>query len=187
MTDHYAVIGNPIAQSKSPLIHTIFAQNTAQNLDYVAIEGQLKTDNPAAFTEQVVALFRSGKLLGLNVTTPFKLDALALADVALERAKIAGASNALKWENGQIIADNFDGIGLLTDIEVNLAMPLRGKRVLILGAGGAARGLLMPFLLANPDEIVIANRTFSKAQDLAEAILIWSSTRLQVAWLASGC
>ncbi len=168
MTDHYAVIGNPISQSKSPLIHTIFAQNTNQDLDYVAIEGRLDSNNPKAFTEQVLGLFRSGKLLGLNVTTPFKLDALALANVASDRAKIAGASNALKWINGQIVADNFDGIGLLKDIEINLAMPLKGKRILVLGAGGAARGILAPFLEANPYEIVIANRTLSKAQTLAK-------------------
>ncbi len=171
MTDHYAVIGNPISQSKSPLIHTIFAQNTNQNLDYIAIEGRLEANNPEAFTEQVLNLFRSGKLLGLNVTTPFKLDALALANVASDRAKIAGASNALKWINGQIVADNFDGIGLLKDIEINLAMPLKGKRILVLGAGGAARGILAPFLEANPYEIVIANRTLSKAQAISETHL----------------
>ncbi len=167
MKQSYAVIGNPIGHSKSPLIHTTFAQNTNQNLDYVAIEGKLVAQNSNAFTEQVLELFHSGQLLGLNVTAPFKLDALALANVALERAKLAGASNCLKMEDGQIVADNFDGIGLLRDIEVNLGMPLKGKRLLFLGAGGATRGALMPFLKAEPAEIVVANRTLSKAQELA--------------------
>jgi shikimate dehydrogenase len=168
MKDLYAVIGNPIGHTKSPFIHKSFAQNTQQELDYVAFEGKLDDKNPNAFTEQVLELFKTGGLLGLNVTAPFKLDALALSNIALKRAELAGASNCLKMEHGQIIADNFDGIGLLRDIEVNLNMPFKGKRILLLGAGGAARGALMPFLLAEPTEIVIVNRTVSKAHELAK-------------------
>jgi shikimate dehydrogenase len=165
LPDRYAVIGQPIAHTKSPFIHQAFAQATGQNMDYTAIEGRIE---PAAFREQVFDLFRTGRLLGLNVTLPFKLEALALADRALDRAQAAGASNALKWVDGQIIADNFDGIGLLRDIEVNLSFPLKGKRLLILGAGGSVRGAILPFLKAEPKRIVIANRTVHKAQEIAD-------------------
>jgi shikimate dehydrogenase len=175
MTDLYAVIGNPIGHTKSPFIHKTFAKNTQQNLDYIAIEGILDAENPDAFKAQVLALFKTGGLLGLNVTAPFKLDALALSNIPLERAELAGASNCLKLENNQIVADNFDGIGLLRDIEVNLRQPFKGKRILVLGAGGAARGALMPFLNANPSEIIIVNRTLSKAQDLAKINAVYGN------------
>ncbi|QTO45514.1 shikimate dehydrogenase [Burkholderia latens] len=163
MTDQYAVIGNPIGHTKSPLIHGLFAQETQQDINYTAIEGPLE---PAgAFAAAVRGFFeRGGK--GVNVTAPFKLDAFAMADERSERAKLAGAANALKFDDGRILADNFDGIGLVRDIEVNLRLPMAGKRVLVLGAGGAVRGALLPFLDARPAELVIANRDVDKARTL---------------------
>jgi shikimate dehydrogenase len=167
MTDRYAVIGNPIGHTKSPLIHGLFAEATKQALSYVAIEGPLDPeDGFAATVRQFVS--EGGK--GMNVTAPFKLKAFALADERSEPAALAGAANALKFENGRIIAENFDGIGLLRDIEVNLGVQLAGKRVLMLGAGGAARGALLPFLEAGPAELVIANRNVSKAEALAAQV-----------------
>ena len=167
MTDQYAVIGNPIGHTKSPLIHGLFAEATQQAMSYVAIEGPLEPDDGFA---RVVQQFADEGGKGLNVTAPFKLKAIALADERSERAALAGAANALKFESGRIIAENFDGIGLLRDIEVNLGVPLAGKRVLMLGAGGAARGALLPFLAAGPAELVIANRDVSKGEALAALV-----------------
>ena len=159
MTDPYAVIGHPIGHTKSPLIHGLFAEATHQAMSYVAIEGPLDPDDGFA---KVVRRFAADGGKGMNVTAPFKLKAFALADERSERAALAGAANALKFECGRIVAENFDGIGLLRDIEVNLGVPLAGKRVLMLGAGGAARGALLPFLAAGPAELVVANRDVSK-------------------------
>ncbi|UVE70242.1 shikimate dehydrogenase (plasmid) [Burkholderia pyrrocinia] len=164
MTDQYAVIGNPIGHTKSPLIHGLFAQETQQDMTYAAIEGPLEPDE--AFAETVRAFVAAGGK-GMNVTAPFKLKAFAMADELGERAKLAGAVNAMKFDNGRIVAENFDGIGLVRDIEVNLGLPLDGKRVLVLGAGGAVRGALLPFLAARPAELVIANRDLAKARALA--------------------
>ena len=162
MTDRYAVIGNPIAHSKSPLIHTRFARSTGQDLDYGRIES-----TPEGFTAAVRA-FRDGGGRGLNVTTPFKLQAFELATEQGERARIAGAANAMKFEDGgRIVVDNFDGLGLANDIERNLGVALKGRRVLMLGAGGAARGALVELLARGPAELLIANRTRTTAQDLA--------------------
>ncbi|HDR9482591.1 TPA: shikimate dehydrogenase [Burkholderia aenigmatica] len=163
MTDQYAVIGNPIGHTKSPLIHGLFAEATQQAMSYVAIEGPLDPDDGFA---RVVREFAGEGGKGLNVTAPFKLKAFALANERSERAALAGAANALKFEHGRIIAENFDGVGLLRDIEVNLGVPLAGKRVLLLGAGGAARGALLPFLAAGPVELVIANRDVAKGEAL---------------------
>ena len=164
MTERYAVIGNPIVQSKSPLIHAHFAKATQQDLEYGLIEGPLD-----GFTEAVRAFQRSSGR-GMNVTAPFKLQAFELADEKSERAQLAGAVNALKFEaDGRILAENFDGIGLARDIAKNLGLPLAGKRVLVLGAGGATRGLLQPFLAEQPAELVIANRDAAKAVQLAAA------------------
>lgn len=163
MTDQYAVIGNPVGHTKSPLIHGLFAEATKQDMTYTAIEGPLEPEG--AFVETVRA-FGSAGGKGMNVTAPFKLKAFALADARSERASLAGAANALRFEDGRIIAENFDGVGLLRDIEVNLSVPLEGKRVLMLGAGGAARGALLPFLAARPAELVIANRSLAKAHAL---------------------
>ncbi|KVP57936.1 shikimate dehydrogenase [Burkholderia ubonensis] len=167
MTDQYAVIGNPIGHTKSPLIHGLFAQETRQNISYTAIEGPIE---PAgAFAAAVRAFFEDGGK-GINVTAPFKLDAFAMSDERSERAMLAGAANALKFDGGRILADNFDGIGLVRDIEANLHLPMAGKRVLVLGAGGAARGALLPFLEAAPAELVIANRDVDKARALAAQV-----------------
>lgn len=163
MTDRYAVIGNPISHSKSPLIHTAFAQQTAQDMAYTALEGPL--DGFAA----AVHAFRDAGGRGMNVTAPFKLQAFDLATDRLERAELAGATNALKFEGDRILADNFDGVGLVNDLQHNLGVALAGQRVLLLGAGGAVRGALLPFLAQQPAELVIANRTAEKATALAAA------------------
>lgn len=160
MSDRYAVIGRPISHTKSPLIHGLFAQASNQQLEYGAIEGSLED-----FEAQVLQ-FRSEGGKGMNITAPFKLRAFELADRRSERAQLARAANALKFEDGHIFAENFDGIGLLRDIEENLAEPLRNRRVLVLGAGGAVRGALLPFLQAGPSELVIANRDMAKAVSL---------------------
>lgn len=163
MTDQYAVIGNPIGHTKSPLIHGVFAETTKQDMTYSAIEGPLEPEG--AFAQVVRAFCVSGGK-GMNVTAPFKLEAFAMADERSERASLAGAANALKFDDGRIVAENFDGIGLVRDIEVNLGVSLEGKRVLMLGAGGAARGALLPFLAARPAEFVIVNRNTTKADAL---------------------
>lgn len=161
MTDHYAVIGRPINHTKSPLIHGLFAKSTGQDLDYAAIEGSAED-----FSADV-ARFRAGGGKGMNVTAPFKLQAYGLATQPSERARLARAANALKFEGDQVLAENFDGIGLLRDIQFNLGNPLKDKRVLLLGAGGAVRGALLPFLSAEPAELVMVNRDLRKAQVLA--------------------
>jgi shikimate dehydrogenase len=165
MTDRYAVIGNPIAQSKSPFIHGTFAKATNQNLEYGLILGPLD-----GFDETVRGFQREGGR-GMNVTAPFKLQAFAIADEKSERAQLAGAANALKFEaDGRILAENFDGIGLTNDIVRNQGVPMAGKRVLVLGAGGATRGLVLPFLAEKPAELVIANRDAGKAAQLAHEL-----------------
>jgi len=161
MTDRYAVIGNPIAHSKSPLIHTRFALSTGQDLEYTKLDS-----TPEGFAAAVHA-FRDGGGRGLNVTTPFKLQAFELATERREHARVAGTANGMKFESdGRIVVDNFDGVGLANDIERNLGMPLKGRRVLMIGAGGAARGALVEFLARGPTELVIANRTVATAQAL---------------------
>jgi len=167
MSDTYAVIGNPIGHTKSPLIHGLFAKEAKQDMEYTAIEGPLEPEN--AFADTVRGFATAGGK-GINITAPFKLKAFAMADERSERATLAGAANALKFEGGRIFAENFDGIGLLRDIEVNLGLPLKGKRVLILGAGGAVRGALLPFLDAGPAALVIANRHLDKAQNLVKEV-----------------
>ncbi|SAK64053.1 shikimate 5-dehydrogenase [Caballeronia catudaia] len=167
MSDQYAVIGNPIGHTKSPLIHGAFAQETGQDMTYVAIQGPLE---PADAFANTVRRFIAEGGKGMNVTAPFKLQAFAMADERSERAALAGAVNAMKFENGRVIAENFDGVGLVRDIEVNLHQPMAGKRVLILGAGGAVRGALLPFLGARPAELVIANRHADKAKALVEQV-----------------
>jgi shikimate dehydrogenase len=160
MSDSYAVIGNPIAQSKSPFIHSSFAAQTQQDLTYTKMQGEL-----GGFVSAVDA-FRAAGGRGLNVTAPFKLDAFAYATERSARAELAGAANALKFDGQRVLADNFDGVGLVRDVVHNLACPLQGKRVLLLGAGGAARGVLLLFLEQQPAQLVIANRSVDKAQAL---------------------
>ncbi|TAG48183.1 MAG: shikimate dehydrogenase [Betaproteobacteria bacterium] len=160
MVDNYAVVGNPIAQSKSPLIHTAFAAATSQPLSYERIEAPL-----GEFAATVDA-FREAGGRGINITAPFKLDAFAYATERSERAQQAGAANALKFEGDRVIAENFDGIGLVRDLVHNLACPINGKRVLIVGAGGATRGALAPLLGESPARLVVANRTVQTALDV---------------------
>jgi shikimate dehydrogenase len=162
MSDRYAVIGNPIGFSKSPFIHGTFAKMTGQDLVYEAIEGPI--DGFSGRVDQ----FRTEGAKGLNITAPFKLDAFAYANELSESAKRAGAANCLKFDGDRIVAENFDGVGLVRDITVNLGVKLAGRRVLMLGAGGAARGALLPFLRQEPSELVLVNRTLSKAMALAE-------------------
>ena len=161
MTDRYAVIGNPIEQSKSPLIHMAFAQVTGQDIDYSKVLAPLGEFAPT------VDAFRAAGGQGMNVTAPFKLDAFAYATDLAPSAQIAGAVNAMKFEGERVYAENFDGVGLVRDVVHNLACPLQGKRVLVLGAGGATRGALLPILAEQPAELVIANRTVAKADELA--------------------
>jgi shikimate dehydrogenase len=160
MNEHYAVFGNPIEHSKSPAIHAAFAASVGQTIDYRKQLAPL--DGFAHAIRDFIAT--GGK--GANVTMPFKLEAFALATHKTEQAERAGAVNALKFIGDEIHAQNFDGVGLVHDIQANLGFALKGKRVLMLGAGGAARGAVLPFLDAQPDVLVIANRTPEKAQAL---------------------
>ncbi len=161
MTERYAVIGNPIEQSKSPLIHTAFAQVTGQDLAYT------KVLSPLGEFGQTVDAFRAAGGRGMNVTAPFKLDAFAYATDLAPSAQLAGAVNALKFEGDKVFAENFDGVGLVRDVLHNLGFQLQGRRVLVMGAGGATRGALLPILMQGPAELVIVNRTVAKAQELA--------------------
>ena len=160
--DRYAVFGNPIHHSKSPQIHQWFAEETGQVLEYKAQEVDL-----GQFKQAALAFFDSGGL-GLNITVPFKQDAFQFADSLTERSQRAGAVNTLaRQPDGQILGDNTDGYGLVTDIRDNLLWSIKAQRVLVLGAGGAVRGVLAPISIEQPAEIVIANRTGSRAEDLA--------------------
>ncbi len=159
--DRYAVIGNPIAHSKSPFIHQAFAQQCQQILEYRAECAPL--EGFAAFIQN---LHQAG-LKGANVTVPFKLEAFNLATEHTARALAAGAVNTLKFmESGHILGDNTDGAGLVYDL-ARLDFKLEGQRILLLGAGGAAQGVIQPLLNCKPASLVIANRTFEKAQALA--------------------
>lgn len=159
--DLYAVVGNPISHSKSPRIHSLFARQTGEQLEYTAI--QAPEDD---FAGTVKGFFeRGGK--GLNITVPFKEQAWQLADLRTQRAERAGAANTLyKDSKGSLTADNTDGKGLVTDLMVNHGVRLAGKRLLVLGAGGAVRGVLGPILAEEPAALTIANRTLTKAEAL---------------------
>lgn len=161
MSDRYAVIGNPVAQSRSPQIHARFAQQTGQDLVYERILAPLN-----GFVAAVDA-FRAEGGRGLNVTVPFKLEAFDYCTRRSARAEAAGAVNTLSFVDGEVQGDNTDGIGLVRDIEQRLGFRLAGARVLLLGAGGAARGVLAPLLQAGVARLVIANRTVSRAAALA--------------------
>ncbi len=160
--DRYAVVGNPVAHSKSPLIHAAFAAQTGQELRYEALLAPL--DGFVA----TVAAFRAAGGRGLNVTVPFKLEAFEFADRLSPRAEAAGAVNTLAFDRGQAYGDNTDGAGLVRDLTHNLGRQLAGRRVLLLGAGGAARGAILPLLMEGPTSLVIANRTESRAVELAD-------------------
>ena len=160
--DRYCVFGNPIAHSKSPEIHAAFAAQTGQDISY---EKRLAPVD--GFAAAVQAFIAEGGL-GANVTVPFKLDAVKVAQALTIRARAAGAVNTLHFTADGIVGDNTDGAGLVTDIVGNAGVPITGKRVLLLGAGGAARGAVLPILEHRPSELVIANRTVATAQALAE-------------------
>lgn len=161
--DQYAVIGNPIAHSKSPQIHTLFAKQTQQALHYDKVLAPLD-----AFRATVLA-FKAQHGKGCNVTVPFKQEAWALATNRTPYAESAGAVNTLMFgAEGSILGHNTDGIGLVRDITNNLSTSLTDKRILLLGAGGAVRGVLQPLLEQSPSEIVIANRTVTKAHELVQ-------------------
>lgn len=162
--DRYAVMGNPIAHSKSPMIHALFAGETKQKLEYGAILVEL-----GGFVEAVQA-FKGEGGKGLNVTVPFKRDAWRIVDERSECAAMAGAVNTIQIrEDGTLFGDNTDGVGMVRDIRDNLGVTITGKRVLVLGAGGAVRGVLGPLLEEKPGVLVIANRTPDRAQELADA------------------
>jgi shikimate dehydrogenase len=155
------VIGNPIAHSRSPGIHAAFAAQTGQDIAYERCLAPLD-----GFADTVRDLIAQG-YRGANVTVPFKLEAAALATRLEERARLAGAVNTLRFEGDEIVGDNTDGPGLVADIVRNAGVALAGKRVLLLGAGGAARGVVLPILQHGPAAIVIANRTRATADELA--------------------
>jgi shikimate dehydrogenase len=160
--DRYAVFGNPIKHSKSPLIHAAFAEQCGQQLQYRAV--LVKLDG----FEQAARRFFDGEGAGLNVTLPFKQDAFAFADRLSDRALRAGAVNTLtRCEDGGIEGDTTDGIGLVRDMIANLGWAVQGLRVLLLGAGGAARGVLEPLLREHPKDLLVVNRTEARARQLA--------------------
>lgn len=162
MSDRYAVIGNPIEHSKSPRIHQAFAGQTGQELVYERILG-----DPDHFPEDVRRFLAAGGK-GLNVTVPFKEQAWQLADELTPRARDAGAVNTLVLRpDGSLLGDNTDGVGLVRDLARNQGFDFAGKRILLLGAGGAARGVVRPLLEQKPALLVIANRTAQKARELA--------------------
>jgi len=164
MTDLYQVTGNPVGHSLSPRIHLAFAAQCQQDLNYRAF--QLES---ADFTQTMERLLRSGEIKGSNVTVPHKELAWDLAEYRSPAAELAGAVNTLYLnEQGQICGDNTDGSGLVADLQTNLNFKLSGARILLLGAGGAVRGVILPLLNAGVSELVLANRTLSKAEVLAE-------------------
>lgn len=157
MPDRYAVIGNPVEHSLSPAIHAEFARATGQDIVYETILAPLDGFSAAAFA------FRDGGGKGLNVTLPFKHEAWRLAGVRSGFALAATAVNTLTFHGSEVIGDNTDGIGLVRDLTHNLRVPLRGQRVLLMGAGGASYGVVEPLLREQPDLMVVANRTLEKA------------------------
>ncbi|WP_184041508.1 shikimate dehydrogenase [Chitinivorax tropicus] len=162
MSDRYVVIGNPVAHSKSPFIHAAFAAQCQQDIVYERLQAPVD-----GFERAVSDLIAKGAS-GANVTVPFKQEAWRLSTRLSERAKAAEAVNTLSFQRGEIIGDNTDGVGLTRDIADNLAVPVQGRRVLLLGAGGAVRGVLLPLLALAPAQLVIANRTVEKAHVLAQ-------------------
>lgn len=159
--DRYVVIGNPVAHSLSPRIHALFASQLGESLEYSTL------DAPREDFASTARAFFDGGGRGANVTLPFKIDALRFASKASDRARLAGAANFLASRSGAIEADNTDGAGLVADLAKNLRTAISGSRVLILGAGGAARGVIAPLLAQRPARLVIANRSAARARDLA--------------------
>jgi len=162
MTDRYCVFGNPIGHSKSPAIHALFARQTGEDLVY---EARLAPVD--GFADSVRTFIADGGR-GANVTVPFKEAAFDLCDEHRARARLAGAVNTLCFSSGRIVGDNTDGAGLVRDLMGNLGIALGGARILLLGAGGAARGALGPLLEAGPAQVLVANRTAARAVALAD-------------------
>jgi shikimate dehydrogenase len=160
-TRRFVVIGHPVSHSLSPQIHARFASATGIALEYTTLLAPLGEFDASAHR------FFAGGGSGANVTLPFKIDALRFADEVSARARLAGAANVLTAREGRIAADNTDGAGLVADLTRNLGLDLRGKRVLLVGAGGAARGVIAPLLALAPATLVIANRTVERADALA--------------------
>jgi len=160
--DQYYVLGNPIAHSKSPLIHARFAELTGQSLRYERLLVPLES-----FAATLAQLQRDG-VKGCNVTVPFKLDAFEAATTRSDRAQLARAANTLLLRGGTVHADNTDGVGLVKDIQNNAGVSLAGRDVLLIGAGGAGAGALAPLLAAAPRRLVLVNRTRAKADALVE-------------------
>jgi len=162
--DVYAVVGHPISHSRSPFIHARFAEQTGENIRYDKLDVA-----PRDFAAKV-GHFRAHGGRGLNVTVPLKEQAFAYATTLTARARRAGAVNTLRFDSAhEVFADNTDGVGLVRDLSANLGVTLAGRRVLLLGAGGAARGVLGPVLDEGPDRVVVANRTAARADTLAAA------------------
>ena len=160
MTDKYAVIGNPVAHSQSPLIHAEFARQTGQDISYAAILAPLD-----GFRTEVLK-FRDAGGKGLNITVPFKHEAWNLADDHAGYALDANAVNTIRFVDGRMVGYNTDGVGLVRDIQGNLNYPIQGRRVLLMGAGGATYGVMHPLLSEHPATVVVANRTLGKAVSL---------------------
>ncbi|HEX5312088.1 shikimate dehydrogenase [Aquabacterium sp.] len=166
--DRYAVAGNPVEHSRSPVIHSLFAQSTGQAIDY----GRLLC--PLDAFKATVQAFAAEGAKGCNVTVPFKFEAFEMAPHRSARAELAQAANTLRFDAQGWFADNTDGVGLVRDITVHAGVPLAGQRVLLLGAGGASAGVLGPLIEARPAEIVMANRTMEKAQAIVERHTPWA-------------
>lgn len=162
MSDRYAVVGNPVAHSKSPEIHALFARQTGQDIEYSRLLAPFE-----GFVATVKEFVQNGGR-GLNVTVPFKFEAFTLSDALTERAKMAGAVNTLRFDGELVSGDNTDGAGLVADITRNAGFSLEGARILLLGAGGAAYGVMLPLLEQKPQRLHVANRSEDKARDMAQ-------------------
>lgn len=171
MTDRYAVIGNPVSHSQSPLIHKEFAKATGQDIDYDLLFAELDK------FDEVVARFVQSGGKGLNVTLPFKSNAFKLATELTGRAQAAGVVNTLAFRDGKVFGDNTDGVGLVSDIVHNLDFAIEGSNILILGAGGAVRGVLEPILREKPASVTVANRTVIKAESVAHYFSQWGPVK----------
>jgi shikimate dehydrogenase len=176
LPDRYAVLGHPVAHSQSPFIHAEFARQTGQAIDYGRMECPL--DGFEATVRQFIASADPARGLGpargCNITVPFKFQVLPLARTASPRAQLAQAANVLRFDADGWLADNTDGIGLVRDIEVNAGVPLAGRRVLLLGAGGASAGVLGPLLAGRPAQVWVLNRSVDKAHALAQRHQAWA-------------
>jgi shikimate dehydrogenase len=174
--DRYAVLGNPVAHSRSPRIHALFAAQTRQALSYERVLCALEGAAPGqpGFADTARAFAQAGGR-GCNITMPFKFEALALAAQGSPRAVLAGAANVLRFDATGWLADNTDGVGLLQDIQAGAGHNLAGQRVLLVGAGGAAAGVLGALLAARPAAVVVANRSAAKAQALVARHAAWAA------------